>query len=168
MKKLIIAAAFILLAGVAFGQDWFPAGSHPQDYEMGGDPTVKQGAESSGFIKSKVSDIEGFGTWMTQIKPGQYLGKRIRLSAFVKTISVNNWVGLWMRVDGNETTLSFDNMEDRPITGTTDWGKYEIVLDVPESTTKIFYGIILAGTGEAWISGTQLELAAATEKGGGK
>ncbi len=73
-----------------------------------------------------------------------------------------------MRVDGNETTLSFDNMEDRPITGTTDWGKYEIVLDVPESTIKIFYGILLAGTGEAWVNGTQLELAVATEKGGVK
>ena len=163
MKKLIIAAAFILLAGVAFGQNWFPAGSQPQDYDMGGDPTVNHGAENSGFIKSKVSEIDGFGTWMTQIKPDTYLGKEIRLSAFVKTKNVDTWVGLWMRVDGNATTLSFDNMEDRPITGTSDWRKYEIVLDVPESSIGILYGILLAGTGEAWVNGMQLELAATTE-----
>ena len=164
MKKLIIAAAFILLAGIAFGQNWFPAGSHPQDYYMGGDPMVSQGAENSGYIKSKVSEIDGFGTWMTQIKADTYLGKEIRLSAFVKTKDVDTWVGLWMRVDGNETTLSFDNMEDRPITGTSDWRKYEIVLDVPEGSSSIYYGILLAGTGEAWVSGMQVELAARSEE----
>jgi hypothetical protein len=57
-------------------------------------------------------------------------------------------------------------MEDRPITGTTDWGKYEIVLNVPENSTGILYGILLAGTGEAWVNGMQLELAATPEKGG--
>ncbi len=164
MKKLIFVSAFILLAGVAFGQDWFPAGSHPNSYDMGGDPTLNQGDENSGYIKSQVTEIDGFGTWMTMIEPDKYLGKGIRLSAFVKTKSVNSWVGLWMRVDGNETTLSFDNMGDRPITGTSDWQKYEIVLDVPESSSKILYGILLAGTGEAWVSGMQVELAATNEK----
>jgi len=100
---------------------------------------------------------------MTQIKPDTYLGKEIRLSAFVKTKNVDTWVGLWMRVDGNATTLSFDNMGDRSITGTSDWRKYEIVLDVPESSTGILYGILLAGTGEAWVNGMQLELAATSE-----
>ncbi len=158
MKKLIIATAFILLAGVAFGQNWSSAGSHPNDYNMGGDPTVKHGTENSGFIKSIASDIDGFGTWMIQIEADKYIGKRIRLSGYVKSKEVEDWAGLWMRVDGASTTsLSFDNMEDRPIKGTTKWKKYEIVLDVPENSTGIFYGIILVGKGQAWVDGLQLE-----------
>ncbi len=158
MKKLFIAAAFILLTGEAFGQNWFNAGSHPNDYDMGGDPTVKHGSENSGYIKSIASDIDGFGTWMTQIEADKYIGTRLRLSGYVKSNEVEDWVSLWMRVDAADTTtLSFDNMEDRPIKGTTKWKKYEIVLDIPENSTGIFYGIMLIGKGQAWVDGLQLE-----------
>lgn len=41
--------------------------------------------------------------------------------------------GLWFRVDGTTgKSLSFDNMQDRAVKGTTEWARYEIVLDVPE------------------------------------
>ena len=33
---------------------------------------------------------------------------------------------LWMRLDGEQKTLGFDNMDDRAVTGTTGWQKYEI------------------------------------------
>lgn len=157
---ILFTTALGLCITNAFGQyssDWFARGSHPKDYEMGGDPTVSHGAGNSGFIKSKVSETEGFGTWMTKIEADKYLGERLRISAYVKTKGVEDWVGLWMRVDGAETTLSFDNMGNRPIKGTTDWEKYDIVLDVPESSTGIFYGILLNGKGQAWIDGLQLE-----------
>jgi len=116
---------------------------------MGGDPTVNHGADNAGFIKSKVSQIKGFGTWMTKIEPGRYFGKGIRLSAYVKTANVQNRVGLWMRVNAGNQILSFDNMEYRPIIGTTDWKEYEVVLDVLENSTDIYFGILLNGTGEA-------------------
>ena len=158
MRKLLVITALILLAGTAFGQDWHLSGNQLYDYEADGDPTVSHGAENSGFIESTASEIEGFGTLMTSTRPDNYLGKRIVLTANVKTENVTNWVGLWMRVDAGMDAVSFDNMGDRPITGTSDWGKYEIVLDVPENSTNISYGIILTGTGKAWIDGLQLEL----------
>jgi hypothetical protein len=65
--------------------------------------------------------------------------------------------GLWMRVDGfGDTTLSFDNMENRPITGTTDWTHYTVVLDVPQESTIIAFGLWLAGSGQAWIADAQI------------
>ena len=101
---------------------------------------------------------------MTTIAPGAYLGKGIRLTAYVKTANVKDrYVGLWMRVDGaGNQMLSFDNMEGRPIIGTTDWQQYEIILDVPENSEYINYGILLVGTGEAWVDGLRLEPAART------
>jgi photosystem II stability/assembly factor-like uncharacterized protein len=148
-----------------FAQNWGPGNSSQlQWYEMGGNPTVSHGYRNAGFIRSKVSQIDGFGTYMTSRKPDKYLGKGIRLTAYVKTANVKNWAGLWMRVDGpgSATMLSFDNMAGRPIIGTTDWQQYEIILDVPENSASINYGILLAGTGEAYVDGLRLEPAART------
>jgi len=160
---LLVATMLGIFLEDAFAQTWFAAGSRPQDYEMGGDPSVEHGTANAGFIRSKVSGIDGFGTWMTRIDPGEYLGQGIRMSAYVKTENVGDWVGLWMRVDGAANQLlSFDNMGSRPITGTTDWNKYEVVLDVPENSTGIFFGILLDGTGEAIVDGLQQEPVART------
>jgi tetratricopeptide (TPR) repeat protein len=158
LQCLIVSAVPITNAFGQASKDWFVAGSHPKNYDMGGNPTVKHGSEGVGYIKSKVSDAEGFGTWMTKIEADKYLGKRLRMSGYVKTKEVEDWVGLWMRVDGADGTLSFDNMQNRPIKGTTNWKKYEIVLDVPENSTGIFYGILLGGKGQAWVDGLQLEM----------
>jgi hypothetical protein len=48
-------------------------------------------------------------------------------------------------------------MEDRPITGTTDWQRAEVVLDVPEGSDGICYGFLLSrGRGEAWADSLSL------------
>ena len=126
MKKLLTISALILFAGIASGQYWHLAGSNLQDYEAGGDPTVSHGTENGGFIESTASEIEGFGTLMTSTRQDKYLGEKIRLTAYVKTENVKYWVGLWMRVDAGMDAISFDNMGDRPITGSSDWKNYEI------------------------------------------
>jgi hypothetical protein len=41
-------------------------------------------------------------------------------------------------------------MSTRPIKGTTGWTKYQIVLDVPESSIDIAFGTLLDGEGEIW------------------
>jgi hypothetical protein len=49
-------------------------------------------------------------------------------------------------------------MEDRAIKGTTGWQRYDVVLDVPKDATGISFGILLAGTGEVWLSGTRFDV----------
>ena len=68
--------------------------------------------------------------------------------------------GLWMRVDGmgKDEMLSFDNMQNRPITGTTEWKKYEIILPVPESASNLAYGALLDGTGQIWFDNFTFEV----------
>jgi len=63
-----------------------------------------------------------------------------------------------MRIDKETTQLAFDNMENRAIKGTTDWQKYDVVLDVPKDATGIFFGILLSETGEVWISNASFEV----------
>jgi hypothetical protein len=63
-----------------------------------------------------------------------------------------------MRVDGEKShSLSFDNMRDRKIKGTTEWTKYEIILDVPEKSTTINYGVLLSLGGEVWLDDLTFE-----------
>ena len=102
---------------------------------------------------------------MQMSQPGEYLGKRVRLSGYVKSDKVTNWAGLWFRVDGpnngpNPSSLAFDNMQERPIKGTTDWTRYEIVLDVPEAAQRLAFGILLAGGGQVWMDDLKFEVSA--------
>lgn len=53
-----------------------------------------------------------------------------------------------MRVDGHGGgVLEFDNMEDRALSGTTDWTQAAIVLDVPEQAKVVLFGALLRAAG---------------------
>lgn len=138
---------------------WFLSGSHPYNYEIGIDQkTVHQG-KVSGYLKSKtVHGAEEFATMMQQFKANEFKGERVKLSGFLKTEDVKTSSGLWMRVDSaSEDVLQFDNMHDRLITGTNDWNQYSIVLDVPENSAVISFGLLLVGSGQVWIDGLRFE-----------
>jgi hypothetical protein len=101
---------------------------------------------------------------MQSVQADDYKGKRVRLSGWVKAAGIAEWAGLWMRVDGPAApgsnfpaSLAFDNMQDRPIKGTTGWTRHNIVLDVAPEATFISFGILLRGVGQAWIDDLSLE-----------
>lgn len=158
-----VAAIFLACSLGAWGtvpQGWYLAGSKPAEYESGVDTQLKHGDFPSAYLKAKKPAIDGFGTLMQDFRADHYLGKRVRLSASVKTEGVQDWAGLWMRVDkGTGTTpLAFDNMQDRPIKGTTDWQHYDVVLDVPQEATGIFFGVLLTGSGNVWLNDVKFEV----------
>ncbi len=153
---LLAAAAFSLHASAPRG--WFLAGNKPASYDAGIDAPVSYDGHPSAYLKSKDVQIDGFGTLMQQFRADRYLGKRVRFSAFVKTAAVQAWAGLWMRIDRQSTQVAFDNMQNRPIKGTTNWQQYDVVLDVPQDATGIFFGILLGGTGQVWISNAKFEV----------
>ena len=138
---------------------WKLRGSNPQDYSIGSDNVVVHGGASSGHIRSIRKNVAGFGTMMRSFNAGIYCGKRVRMTAYVKTEKISGWAGLWMRVDGpGEQTYSFDNMENRPITGDSEWTKYECVLEVPEGSKEILFGILITGDGKAWVDDFKFEI----------
>jgi hypothetical protein len=121
-------------------------------YELSRNEAEKHAGKASGSVKSTGEGAEGFGTLTQAFAADTYRGKRLRMTAYVKTDGVEGWSGLWMRIDGKEKTgLAFDNMMGRPVKGTTDWKKYEVVLDVPEEAEAIFFGYLVAGKGQGWV-----------------
>jgi hypothetical protein len=136
---------------------WFLAGDHPELYEYGVEKQTD--GRNSGYLRSKEGWSEGFGTLMQTFKAGEYCNQRLRYSALVKAEDVEEWAGLWMRVDGpGGRMLAFDNMQNRSLKGTTDWQRYEVVLDVPQESTDIAFGILLDGPGQTWISDIQFAI----------
>lgn len=133
---------------------WIVTGSAPQQFVFGSEKCANG---KCAFIKSKTDTPNGFGTLMQEIYADHYIGKRLRLSALLKTAGANH-AQLWMRMDGADgKMLGFYNMDDRPVTGTTDWKRYSLVLDVPEGTTLIAFGMFLDGKGEMWAEDFRLD-----------
>lgn len=137
---------------------WLKAGSDPGDYDVGLDENRLFHDKNTYFIKARQSP-RGFATVMQVIKADAFRGKRVRLTGNAKSEQVEDWAGFWMRVDGPKAEQrGFDNMQDRPITGTTGWTKYQVVLDVPDDSVNIAFGLLLGGPGQVWMADLQFEV----------
>ena len=137
---------------------WFLAGSHSKDYISGIDAAVTHKERKAAHLRCQVDEPGGFGTLMQSFKADQYRNKRMRFSATVKSESVTEWAGLWMRIDDDDgKLLKFDNMEDRSIKGDTDWQGYQVVLDIPLGGSSVHFGILLSGKGQVWLSDVRFE-----------
>ena len=171
MKKISILSlvATIITAGLLLVnhdskaqavEGWTLKGSHPKSYVVGLDKSVYKSPGSSAYLESKDPAIEGFGTLLQRCSANEFLGHRVKMTAYIKSQDVANWAGMWLRIDTEEPgkSVGFDNMEDRPIKGTTDWKLYEIVLDVPKESFSLNYGVLLAGTGKVWFDDVHFEV----------
>jgi len=129
-------------------------------YVAGVDRSNAHDGLPSAYVKSIEPVTQGFGGMMQMCTAENFLGKRLRFSAWMKTENTNDGgAHLWFRVDGKETNsmLQFDNMDSRPVKGTTDWQQYAIVLDVPANSAALAYGFFVQGNGQAWVSGVKIE-----------
>lgn len=134
------------------------AGAVASAYEVGVDRTVKHGGEASAYIRAVAVPAEGFMALVQGSRGEQYRGKRLRLSGYIRTREVADRAGLWVQILGGGGSVGFDNMQNRPVKGTSDWTKYEIVLDVPMSTLAITFGFLLRGSGQAWVDDFSFEV----------
>lgn len=136
---------------------WDMMGSHPQDYERQIEQLNEREIEI--WFASKIDEPSGFGAFAQTIDADEYHGKQLRMAADMKSQEVEEWAGLWMRVDGpDDEVQSFDNMEDRGITGGTDWTRYEITLPVFADSQEIIFGILLVGKGKIWLRNVQVHI----------
>lgn len=137
---------------------WFLAGSSPNSYEIGLEKNQERNSKVA-YLRSIEPEVNGFGTIMQNFMPKDFLGKKIKLTGYIKSKNIKKWAGMWMRIDGpNKKTLGFDNMQDRPIKGTTSWTKYEIILKVPKEAVNLAYGVLASGTGEVLMDNFKFEI----------
>jgi hypothetical protein len=137
---------------------WFVTGDAPDKYELGVDPAFTYENHPCVTIKAGPEPAE-FAALAQQIKADAYQGKRLRFTAAVSSAELENRAALFMRVSGsNGKMLAFDNMRSRPITGTNDWARQTIVLDVAEDAEDILFGILSSLKGQVWMADVHLEV----------
>ena len=140
---------------------WSKNGAKPEAYVVGVDSLQMWGGMPSAYAESLSPTVDsGFGGMMQMASAENYVGKRVRLSGWIKTEEANQGGGhLWLRIDGQERgqMLGFDNMDNRPVKGTSDWQEASVVLDVPAGASALAYGFFVSGGGKMWVNGQRIE-----------
>ncbi len=86
-----------------------------------------------------------------------YRGQRIRFSGYVKTRDVAAWSGLWLSIFGPGGGVIFNSNVQQGlehnlrVVGTQDWQRYEVIVDVPQESSRINFGVGLMGAGQIWL-----------------
>lgn len=142
---------------------WHMAGTRPADYDAG---LLPRGLAYDGKrviqLRFRAADPPtGFGTVMQSFDAARYRGRRVRFSAVLRGEEIGDWAGTWLRVDAAGGTRALDNMNDRPLRGTTGWTEAANVLDVDEDAASVHFGVLLSGAGAVDLAGPRFEVVGA-------
>jgi beta-lactamase regulating signal transducer with metallopeptidase domain len=130
-----------------------PQHNAESNYEIS---SAKVDGRDAGLLASTVAKPVEYGTLAQNVSPEQYIGKRVRLSAFIRT--ENTKKGSFWLVRHSPTEPAGWNKEQNPIKGTTGWTKYEYVFEVTKDTEMLAFGASLEGTGKLWMSDVRWEV----------
>ena len=119
--------------------------------------TVKEGKYAVSIAPDPDAAEHRFGACVRVI-PAIYAGETIELRGFLKTenVGAEGFAGLWMRINGDNGVLAFDNMQQQSVNGTNDWTEYAITLPLDAAATRINVGGLLVGTGKVWLDDLRL------------
>ena len=158
---IVGSAASARMAAAQLPSGWKAYTDGSRDYTVRSDVSRRDGGQGYAgvSIKANVASPRGSAMLAQSVRADAFRGKRVRLSAFLKTLRVDEGAaGLWMRVDGAQGVLSSDFMENRPLMGNNDWAERDVVLDVPLNAVGITFGFLLSGSGEAWMDDVALDV----------
>jgi len=144
---------------------------HPEHssagFKCGMDPNVTSSGKPALLLLSTTANPTADGNAFCRVDVAPFLGKRVRISAMLKSANLANWGGIgmaaiaesgkWVRFDTSSNQL-LNGAINRPIHGTTDWSRIEIVSDIPTDTSKLMVGVQMKGSGRLWIDGAKIEV----------
>jgi hypothetical protein len=143
---------------------WFFRAEVPEDYKVGIDHNTVHSGKGSGFIQYTVHPMvvhprRGPSYLLQAFKAGEYRGHRLRVTAYAKGEKLSEGSFLWVQLDGGPRVQRQGlAMAPAPMERTTDWSKYECVLDVPSSMSVVVVGVGLAGRGTIWVDDVRIEV----------
>ena len=175
MKSILFAASLtaVTLSGAAQAPQAPPITASILNFEMphagsiptgwGGSPVgtvfvdneIVHGGRSAARLERTAESANTFSTLSKGI-PINFSGASIEWRGFLRTENVSDYVGLWLREDGDKPSLAFDNMQQRQVKGTHDWTEYSIILPLHPDAKQLAFGVLVSGTGKVWVDDLQL------------
>lgn len=136
--------------------NWVIGGSSSNSYEIGVDNNSFYSVAPSFYIKSTSENIKNDvnGTLTQRLKPDKYKGKRIKISAYVKSEypeKIGNTSYFYISGHSDEDAV-------KTIYNTKDWQQLAFVVDIPETAKYFDYGVSLWGTGQIWIDDLKIKI----------
>ena len=152
---------------------WRVTGADRTLYSVSLDPDISyKGQRSLRLTSTETAPDSAWGASEGVIDITPFAGGFLKIVAFVKTDQVGS-AAFWARVDGvrdgKYVNWSADTMDDREVTGTTDWTAYELRIAAPEGATMLLLGTILRGAGTVWLDDVEISsLGPDTRPSGGR
>ena len=93
---------------------------------------------------------------ITRSLPVDFHGGVVELRGYLRLQDVSGIAGLWLRQDADGQALALENMESQEVKGTHDWAQYRIELPINPGAQKIYFGVLVSGTGTLWADDLEL------------
>lgn len=129
-------------------------GGPPATISVDGE-TVHSGRWSVRLERTATNAQANFST-LTRAIPIEFSGNTIEWRGFLRIENVSEFMGLWMRQDGDAPNLAFATMQPRQIKGTHDWTEYSITFPLHREAKQLYFGVLIAGTGKVWADDLRL------------
>ena len=136
---------------------WTKGGATPEDYTATIDHAVYRSGRASAQLRSRVPTASTFGTLTQRVRSDSLKNVRMGVSAWLRTREAQG-ANIFVRVDGAVAGLDFANTADNPVSGTAEWTRRELVVDVPDDAFGVTFGLILNGTGTVWLDDVALDV----------
>lgn len=119
------------------------------------DTTVVLAGRASARIHRDATAAGRFSS-ITRSFPARVTGRFIALRGFIRTEGVTEYAGFWIRQDSRSETVKIAHMQDRGVSGTTEWTEYTISSPLDPAARTIFIGALMGGQGTAWFDSLQV------------
>ena len=175
MKRIFILAGCVFLfciwggmngfAGESGVKGWVLSGSRPDAFSVTQDTVELNGQPQRVLLlQSVVANYGQYAALSQTVKADKYRNFRVQFSAYIKSENVGNNTGFWLQVYQGNRLLVLNNMADKTISGTTEWKKHILALDIPRNANKILIGVYLTGKGKIWLGDLSFGIVDKTKK----
>lgn len=160
---LVLAACSPPIDHAQHGSDptgWRLSGGGRAELRQRGDATVLHDGRPTLRLAAVADSSEGYGTWMNVLFASPYAGKRVRISAYTRTVGATRRADFWARVQAKESPGDGYGLVGKfvALPASSEWQRTHIVFDVPRDGAWVHYGVGLAGAGMLWMDRATIEV----------
>ena len=135
---------------------WRFESDRPDEYEHGLDRTFSaRGAVA--YIRNRTLRAEGTATLVQNLDVSLYVGRRVRVSALLRSNAIDQLGGLLFGIVHSRGAV-LGNRRNLALHGTNEWSRQSVVFDVDGAPTGLTIGFGLSGPGAIWADNFSIEV----------
>jgi hypothetical protein len=141
-------------------EGWVVAGAAAAEYTAAADATVTHEGRATVVFRPIGETGSRYATFMTGQDCTPFRAHRVRASVWVRTIGVTGRGDFWLRAQAPDSPADGAGMAStrQRLRPDGEFGRYDLVLDVPQECDRLQLGVGLGGPGMLWMDGVRVDL----------